>query len=112
MMNSERIQANNANLRECIEITNALPDAEPAVQVVLQSKTVTPSKSTQEVKADAGYTGLEKVTVGAIPSEYIVPSGTKEITENGVYDAKSFEAVNVNVSIPEVTFPEWTGGSY
>ena len=70
-------------------------------EVVLQSKTVTPSKSAQEVTADEGYTALEKVTVEAIPSEYIVPSGTKTITENGTHDAKAFESVSVNVPIPD-----------
>lgn len=68
-----------------------------AAEVTLQSKTVTPSKSTQEVKADAGYTGLDKVTVSPIPSEYIIPSGTKTITENGTHDAAAYASVSVNV---------------
>ena len=42
-----------------------------AEEVILQSKTITPSESAQEVTADEGYTALEKVTVEAIPSEYI-----------------------------------------
>lgn len=71
------------------------------VEVVLQSKTVTPTKSTQEVMADDRYTALEKVTVEPIPSEYIVPSGTKTITENGTHDAKDYEAVEVNIPIPD-----------
>lgn len=68
-----------------------------AAEVTLQSKTVTPSKSTQEVKADAGYTGLDKVTVSPIPGEYIIPSGTKTITENGTHDATAYASVSVNV---------------
>lgn len=70
-------------------------------KIVLQSKTVTPSKTAQEVTADANYTALEKVTIEAIPSEYIVPSGTKTITENGTHDAKEYDSVSVNVPIPE-----------
>lgn len=98
MTNTERIQANNADLRECIEITNTLPDAETAVEVVLQSKIVTPNETAQEVTADADYTALEKVTVEPIPSEYIVPSGTIEITENGTHDVMAYSAVAVNVA--------------
>lgn len=68
-----------------------------ATSPVLQSKYVTPTESKQEVTADSGYDGLEKVTVNAIPSNYITPSGTKSITENGTYDVKTYDSVNVNV---------------
>ncbi len=68
-----------------------------AEEVILQSKTITPSESAQEVTADEGYTALEKVTVEAIPSEYIIPSGTKTITENGTHDVTAYASVNVNV---------------
>ena len=47
-----------------------------------QSKTVTPTTSQQVVEADSGYDALKKVTVNAIPSEYIVPSGNINITSN------------------------------
>ena len=95
--NTERIQANNANLRKAIDKANNLPDANAPAEIVLQSKTVTPTKSAQEVTADSEYTALEKVTVEAIPSEYIVPSGTKEIAENGTHDVSAYASVNVNV---------------
>ena len=67
----------------------------------LQSKTVTPTKSVQNVTPDIGYDGLEKVTVNAIPNEYIVPSGTKNVTSNGTHDVNIYKNVEVNVPIPD-----------
>ena len=63
----------------------------------LQNKTITPSEKIQSVTADSGYDALGKVTVNAIPSDYIQPSGEKEITANGTFDIKSYESVKVNV---------------
>jgi hypothetical protein len=73
----------------------------PETVPTLQEKSVTPTKSAQEVTPDSGYDGLSKVSVGAIPTEYIVPSGTKSITSNGTHDAKAYEKVSVNVPIPD-----------
>lgn len=70
-----------------------------------QSKTVTPTTSQQVVTADSGYDALEQVTVNAIPSQYIVPSGNLPITENGN---------NINVSqyaTVSVTVPTGGGSS-
>lgn len=44
----------------------------------LQSKTVSPSESTQTVSPDSGYDGLIKVTVNAISSTYIGSDVTKK----------------------------------
>ena len=64
-----------------------------------QEKTITPTKVIQEVVPDYGFDGLSKVTVEAIPDEYIIPEGTKDIASNGVYNVKEF--VNANVNVPD-----------
>ena len=72
-----KIEQNTTALQELLEAVNNLPSGEGGGEVdpiELQSKTVTPTKSVQEVVADNGYDGLEKVTVNAIPSEYITTS--------------------------------------
>lgn len=95
MMNNERIMANNAELRECIEIAENLPDAGGSVAPVIESLSVTENGT--YVVPD-GVDGYSPVTVEVpIPDGYILPSGTLEVTENGVHDVTAYADVNVDV---------------
>lgn len=68
------------------------------VQPNLQSKSFTPTKSTTAITADNGYDGLGTVTVNAIPSQYIIPSGSQTATVNKTYDVTSLAELIVNVA--------------
>lgn len=83
---------NIENLKAAIESISS-GDGKP-----LQAKTVTPSTEEQVVSADPDYSGLSQVTVEAIPDEYIIPSGTLEITGNGTYNVA--DKANAVVSVP------------
>lgn len=49
-----------------------------------------------------GVDGYSPVTVNVpVPDGYIVPSGTKSITENGTHDVKAYESVAVDVPVPD-----------
>ncbi len=77
-----------------------------------QEKTATPSTSTQIITPNTGKY-LSKVTINPIPSNYIVPTGNKEITANGSnIDVKNYETVSVNIptgNTPTVSFDSTTG---
>lgn len=73
------------------------------------AKTITPTKDTQTVNPDGGKL-LSSVTVNPIPEAYIIPAGTKNITENGTVDVTSFAAVNVAVPAPDLSDATATPG--
>lgn len=70
-----------------------------------ETVTVTPTKSTQTKTPSSGKVGFSQVTVNPIPDEYIIPSGSQNITTNGTYDvtSKASVVVNVDTAKPEQT---------
>lgn len=57
---------------------------------------VTPSESVQTLDTD-GKVMDDDVTVNPIPSQYIVPTGTKTINQNGTHDVAQYESAVVDV---------------
>ena len=101
MKNTERIQANNAELREAIEMAESLPDVgEGGEPTPTQEKTIDITENgTHTVTPDEGY-ALSKVMANVnvpIPEGYIKPNGTLEVTENDTFDVTDKVSVNVNV---------------
>lgn len=97
------------------EITNST--------ITLQKdKPITPTKSEQTIRADAGYDGLESVKVGAIPSEYIdTTSGTATGTDilkgktayaKGALITGTLTASSITIAVNGTTSSETTGTLY
>ena len=64
---------------------------------LLETLTVTPAKGAQSIFAPDGKVGYSAVTVEKIPDDYIIPSGTLQITANGTFDVSGKANVMVNV---------------
>lgn len=64
----------------------------------VNGQTVTPTTSTQYIAVQGDYV-LGAINVAPIPSQYIIPTGTKQITANGTgIDVSEYASVDVNVS--------------
>ena len=81
------LQANNIDLSAILTSINELPEGSSS-EVSLQEKTITPSESQQVITADMTYDGLSKVTVNAIPSQYITTIDA-DATESDIANGKT-----------------------
>lgn len=64
----------------------------------VNGQTVTPTTSTQYIAVQGDYV-LGAINVAPIPSQYIIPTGTKSITANGTgIDVTQYASVDVSVS--------------
>ncbi len=70
-----------------------------SIPVDKQPKIVTPTTSQQVVVPDTGFFGLSQVTVNAIPSNYIIPTGNVILDTNGTnIDIAQYSTATVSVA--------------
>lgn len=67
----------------------------------LENLEVTPTKEVQKFTHENSY-GYDEVIVETIPDEYIIPSGTLSISQNGDVDVTNFKMAKVEVYIPPI----------
>ena len=91
------------NIKKDVNIGGVTGTLEPQTAPKLQTKTVTPSKLQQSISPDSGYDGLSGVTVEAIPPNYVIPTGTVNITTNGTHDVSGKASVVVAVPSSQPT---------
>lgn len=98
------LSGNTATKNDGTKVTGSYTPVTPTYQ----TKTITPTKSTQTVTPDSNYDALSQVTVNAIPSQYIIPSGTLEVTENGTVDVTQYASADIAVPSSEPVLQEKT----
>lgn len=67
-------------------------------KAIVQEKEATPTKEIQEITPDEGYDGISKMTIKKITDEYIIPTGSVEITSNGTHDVTDKASAIVKVA--------------
>lgn len=74
------LQANNIDLSAILTNINELPNqsAGGSSEALLQTKTIIPSESSQNISPDAGYDGFSSIMVEAIPSNYVGSSVARQ----------------------------------
>lgn len=83
---------NNALLEAILALVRNLPEDED-IEIILQSKTVSPSTSAQTITPDSGYTGLGSVTINAAAkqSKTVTPTASAQTVspDSGYYGLSS-----------------------
>lgn len=104
-VSAEATDTNKSSFTEgYVESADVSATAEASGSATLQlstqsGTTIIPSTSQQTAVASGKYT-TGNVLVDPIPSQYIIPTGTKSITQNGTgIDVSQYASVDVNVSV-------------
>ena len=100
---SGEITINKNGAADVSKFSSVVVDVKPT----LQSKSITPSTSSQTIHPDVNYDGMSLINVAAIPEKYIVPEGVKNISANGVSDVAAYSTVNVDI-VPKLQAKEVT----
>lgn len=106
--NKTTLQGHNERLSALVEQVESLPDAGGGDNIVLQSKTVSPSTDAQTVLPDDGYNGLSQVTVNAIKtqSKSVAPSTKSQtVMPDSDYDGLSQVVVDAIRTQPKSIMP-------
>ena len=98
---------NNINVATLASVNVNVAGGGSSTTPNLQQKSATPSISQITVMPDNGYDGLASVTIAAIPSQYIIPTGTKNINSNGTnIDVKEYARINVSVAGSSIDYQD------
>lgn len=107
---SQTVTTNNTyDVTTLAQLVVNVPTSGGTSTLQTKTKTYTPTTSMQSetVSADVGYDGLDTVsiTVNPIPSQYVVPTGTKTVNQNGTgIDVASYALLDV--AVPQVTITQ------